>query len=125
MAHDVQPMHNGTMPIEDEVPIVTPIQDDVCSPSFTVNETVSEAPLGQWHRIKHPSMRLCEYVTNTLHIVSPSLRSPLPSHLSGRSYPLTNYVTYDKFSTKHHAFLATIGDEREPRHFSEAIWDAC
>nr|TKS15559.1 hypothetical protein D5086_0000032540 [Populus alba] len=76
--------------------------------------------LGRGHRQRYPSIRLHDYVTNTIQL-SPS-RSPLdPLHSSGTPYPLAHYVNCDKFSMRHRHFLAVITAEREPVSYSEAV----
>jgi hypothetical protein len=76
--------------------------------------------LGRGHRQRYPSVRLHEYVTNTIQL-SPS-RSPLdPLHPSGTPYPLAHYVNCDKFSMRHRHFLAVITAAREPVSYSEAV----
>lgn len=76
--------------------------------------------LGRGHRQRYPSVRLHDYVTNTIQL-SPS-RSPLdPLHPSGTPYPLAHYVNCDKFSMRHRHFLAVITAEREPVSYSEAV----
>ena len=42
---------------------------------------------------------------------------------SGVYYPLTHYVSYEKFSTAHRAFLGAISFVYEPKHFSQAVKD--
>lgn len=62
--------------------------------------------LGWGHSAKIPSMKLRDYVTNTIQALSPSTRSAPPQHDSGASYPIAHYVNCDKFSLRHHRFLA-------------------
>nr|GEY76533.1 reverse transcriptase, RNA-dependent DNA polymerase [Tanacetum cinerariifolium] len=39
-------------------------------------------------------------------------------------YPISNFVSYDKFSTNHKAFLAAITNNDEPKYFKQAAQDA-
>ncbi|GKA92178.1 hypothetical protein Tco_0814103 [Tanacetum coccineum] len=39
-------------------------------------------------------------------------------------YPISNFVSYDKFSTNHNAFLAAITNNEEPKCFKQAAQDA-
>ncbi|GJR55946.1 uncharacterized mitochondrial protein-like protein [Tanacetum coccineum] len=39
-------------------------------------------------------------------------------------YPISNFVSYDKFSTNHKAFLAAITNNEEPKCFKQAAQDA-
>ncbi|KAL2323325.1 hypothetical protein Fmac_027704 [Flemingia macrophylla] len=67
-----------------------------------------EPLLSRGHRIKQPSTRLQDYVTNTTKRLSSSNCSPSPKADSGAPYPITDYVNYDHFSLAHRAFLASI-----------------
>jgi len=79
MAHNEQTLHEATVPTEDQISVTTPMQNEQCSSyqesqeieSSSINEDAFEAPLGKGHRVKQPSVRLREYVTNTIDMVSP------------------------------------------------------
>ena len=80
--------------------------------------------LGRGHRQRQASVRLRDYVTHTIHKLSPSMSiSPAPWQSSGTPYPITHYVNCDKFSMRHRHFLAALQAEREPRNYSEAVKD--
>lgn len=79
--------------------------------------------LGRGHRIKYPSIRLHDYVTNTIRKLSSSITSSVPSHASGILYPIAHYVNCDNFSLQHRSFLAAISADREPKSFVEAVKD--
>lgn len=72
--------------------------------------------------------RLSDYVLynatsdmQTHHALSLS-DSQSPSTVQGNSlYPLTNYVSDDKFSPGHRAFLAAITNNDEPKYFKDAV----
>lgn len=81
------------------------------------------SPLGKGHRIKRPSVKLSDYVTNTMIKLSPSTCSSASSHDSGARYPIAHYVNCDRFSHQHRQFLAAVSAGREPMHFSEAVQD--
>jgi len=49
--------------------------------------------------------------------------SPLHNASSGTPHYLSHFVSYDNFSTTHHAYLAAITSRDEPRHFSKVIQD--
>lgn len=42
---------------------------------------------------------------------------------SSMVYPITNFVTYAKFSNSHKAFLAAIDSNNEPKYFAQAVKD--
>ena len=84
-------------------------------------EEEEEEILGRGHRQRYPSIRLQNYVTNTIQKLSPSLSSSIPQHSSGTPYPLAHYVNCDKFSVRHRNFLAALTAEREPTSYSEAV----
>ncbi|GAA0163145.1 hypothetical protein LIER_39533 [Lithospermum erythrorhizon] len=68
--------------------------------------------LGRGHRTKTQSVRLRDFVTNTVKIVSPS---------SGILYPIANSVNCNNFSVRHRHFLAALTAGTEPRSFTEAM----
>ncbi|PNX75889.1 hypothetical protein L195_g031833, partial [Trifolium pratense] len=83
-------------------------KEDTMSPSIPVAEPM----LGRGHRIKQPSIRLQNHVTNTARRLSPSNCPPPPKVNSGAPYPITNYVNYDHFSIAHRAFLSAVSQEK-------------
>ena len=68
----------------------------------------TEPLLGRGHKIKQPSSRLQDYVTNTTKRLSPSNCSPSPKEDLSAPYPINDYINYDYFSLSHHAFIASI-----------------
>ncbi|GJR64379.1 putative RNA-directed DNA polymerase [Tanacetum coccineum] len=59
--------------------------------------------------------------------VPPSLKHPTSTSNQVTStvrYPISNFVSYDKFSTNHKAFLAAITNNEEPKCFKQAAQDA-
>lgn len=80
--------------------------------------------MGHGQRRKEVSIRLRDYVTNTIRKLSPSPLKPSPRHSSGTPYPIAYFVNCDNFSTRHRNFLATIAVEREPVQYSEAVKDS-
>ena len=79
--------------------------------------------MGRRCRIKKPSSRLREYVTNTIQVLSPYARLPSPSSSSGTPYSITNYVNCHNFSLAHRVFLAALEQETEPMTYNEAMKD--
>jgi len=57
------------------------------------------------------------------HTVIDPNSSPLNQTSSGTSHPLSNVISYDKFSTSHRALLTAITNHDEPKYFSQAIKD--
>ncbi|KAK2976864.1 hypothetical protein RJ640_009315 [Escallonia rubra] len=82
-----------------------------------------EEQFGCGHRRQQASVRLRDYVTNTIRLLSPLVHSPTPQHLSGTPYPIAHYANCDKFSLRRRTFLATINADHEPTTFSEAMKD--
>ena len=67
---------------------------------------LSDPPeLGRGLREKRPSVLLRDFVTNTVHTLSPSHRSPSDPGSSGTSYPITHYVNCTQFSKPHRIFF--------------------
>lgn len=82
--------------------------------------------MGRGFREKVPSIRLRDYVTNTVVTQSPSIlspRSPAPSASSGTPFPITHYINCAKFSVSHRQFLAAVTAGCEPKSFKEAMTD--
>nr|GEY04027.1 retrovirus-related Pol polyprotein from transposon TNT 1-94 [Tanacetum cinerariifolium] len=99
--------------------------DTLSSPqSLNVEEQIQEENLGRGHRKKETSVRLRDYVTNTVKKNSPSRSTPpAQSRSSDTPYPIAHYVNCDKFAYCHRAFLEAIEKEREPVTYYEAIKD--
>lgn len=95
------------------------------------SNTVTEPELGRGCREKRPSVRLHDYVNYNARRLTEEqphhdLSALIPeseslSTVRGTPYPLTNYISDDKFSPAHKAFLASITSMREPRNFKEAM----
>ncbi|KAG8646078.1 hypothetical protein MANES_10G120450v8 [Manihot esculenta] len=80
--------------------------------------------LGQGQQTKQISTRLKDYMTHAI-CISPSTCSFPPSVFSlGTPYPITHYVSYDKFSTQPRYFLGAITVGHEPNSYTEAFQDA-
>lgn len=101
--------------------------------------TVKEPELGRGCREKRPSVKLRDYVNynacslakeNPDHgLTSSTSTSESSITVQGTLYPLTNYISDDKFSPAHMVFLAAITNMTEPRNFKEAMeqkiwWDS-
>ena len=112
--------------------------EEVESESKTVaeNEVVAEPELGRGCREKVSSVRLKDYVSYNAQylreqphhdLTTPAPQSEPSSTGPGNTpYPIENYISDERFSPDHKAFLAAITNEREPRSYKEAaqqkIW---
>ena len=90
---------------------------DTMLPSISPTKSL----LGRGHRIKQPSTRLQDYVTNTTRRLSSSNCLPFPKADSGAPYPITNY---DHFYLAHRAFLASISQEKESVTYTDVVKDS-
>lgn len=91
-----------------------------------VNQFVDQAPgnnndTRKSQRQKSKPKHLQEFETD----LPPSIDHSPPRTNSAASsvYPLSNFVSYDNFSTTHKTFLAAITSRDEPKYFSQAIKD--
>ena len=94
------------------------------------SEEIKEPELGRGLREKIPSVKLQDYVSyNTVCIDNPhhDLTRSDPEYsmmVSGTHltpYPLVNYVSDEKFSETHKAFLATITKGVAPKSYKEVV----
>ena len=84
---------------------------------------VSSTPISSRpQRDCRPPSHLRDYVC---YAIGPNTPAPSPLHdaSSGTPHSLSHFVAYDKFSSSHRAYLATITSGDEPRHFSHAVQD--
>lgn len=72
-------------------------------------------------RTKKQPKHLDSYVTELPTSIDHSLTTS--NHGTSEVYPLSHYVSYDKFSNVHKAFLAAITSLDEPKYFHQAIKD--
>ncbi|GJT45265.1 RNA-directed DNA polymerase, eukaryota [Tanacetum coccineum] len=94
------------------------------SHNVDTGEQVQAEELGRGHRKKHVSVRLRDYVTNTIQKMSPSHSTPLAQSTSSSTpYPIGHYVNSEKISSCHRTFLKAITAERELVTYSEAVKD--
>lgn len=120
---------NGMLP---DVPIVSHIESSSAEshdtpPAVEINEepptTNTVENLGRGHRVKIPSTKLQDFVTNTISKICPSNCSIASSRPSGTPYPLSEYVNYANFSPQHRYFLAAVSAAIEPQSFAKAVKD--
>ena len=94
------------------------------------NDLGQAASSNELRRTSRPSRlpaHLKDYVCyqvrpNDPHDIS-SLAHPPHTSSSGTRYPISNYVTCNKFSSTHQNFLAALTKVVEPKHFQEAVKD--
>lgn len=87
---------------------------------------IGTEPLGRGQRTRQPSTRLRDFVINTvttIPVFTPFLPSSAPQPSSGTNYPLSDYLTYDRFSTLHRSFLMVLTINIEPKNFRQAMED--
>lgn len=80
--------------------------------------------LGRGQRTKIPSTRYRDYVINSVTAIptlTPSLPSSIPQISSGSSFPLSDYLTYNRLSSEHCSYLITLTTTMEPKSFREAM----
>lgn len=112
-----------SIPHEEEVETRVIINNDVANPN---EEAV---PLRHSAREKKLPSHLNDYILHTTRCSehpSPLTldHSPSSSSTQGTAlYPISNYVSCDKFSASQRAFLAAITDAYEPTSYAEAVKD--
>ncbi|KAI5428719.1 hypothetical protein KIW84_033637 [Lathyrus oleraceus] len=116
--------NRGDPAIEDGEESTNAVTDPIHIQSQTSHDENENESLGRDCRVKYPSTRLQDYVTNTVHKLSLSPCSSAQSHASGAPYPITHYVNCEKISLPHKHFLAAISAEKKPLYFHEAVKDA-
>ena len=115
-----------TPPVSIESPAASSSFDSQNMSSFAETSEEPQAAdtiedLGRGHRIKLPSTKLQDFVTNTITKICPSNCSTASSRPSGTPYPLAKYVNYANFSPRHRKFLADVSAATEPQNFAEAV----
>ncbi|XP_026445322.1 uncharacterized protein LOC113345883 [Papaver somniferum] len=89
------------------------------SVEVAVDNNISE--MGKGKRQKIPSSRLKGSVTHTIRENSPPSTQPTQSSSLGTPYPLTYYVSCDRFSVVHRKYLAALTTANEPKRFKESM----
>lgn len=83
--------------------------------------------LGRGHRTKKKNVKLHDYVTDAISSSCPSSSlvslSLSPQQSSGTKYPISNYVSCDRFSPTHQQFLMALQTSIVPKSFQEAMQD--
>ena len=68
-------------------------------------------------------MLLRDFVSHATSSMSSISALPSPSASPGTPYSLAHFITFEKFSTRHRAFIAAVHTGVEPRSFAEAMQD--
>ncbi|XP_074264249.1 uncharacterized protein LOC141586797 [Silene latifolia] len=75
--------------------------------------------LGRGHRQKKPNSNLNDYVLSkprpSLNVLTASSSS------SGTAFPISHFITYDKFSPQHQIFLTAVTKHHEPSFYKDAV----
>ena len=136
-SHDVlqpvlNPDHVSTTLSDISVPAVTPTTASprLNPPPLPSTVEITEEVLGRGQRSRLPSVKLRDYVTyNAARLEDPTLALSCSASSSSETihgnclYPLTDYITDEKFSPSHQAFLAAVTAAVEPKYYSQAAKD--
>lgn len=119
---------NDILPTEDDPieNIETEHHDDETEDSTDAAAASAIEPehMGRGQRTRMPSSRLRDYVVNTVTTIpvsTPSLPSSAPQPFSGSLFPLSDYLSYDRFSPSYCSYLIALKTNIEPRSFREAM----
>lgn len=108
---------------------VAPVEVVTSETFVSEARTILIEELGRGQRVKTPSVNLTDNVTyNTVyrqnsipHVLSYIVFvNPVPGNTL---YPLTEYISDERFSAEHKAFLTSACAESEPKNFKEAMLD--
>ncbi|CAM8998803.1 unnamed protein product [Rhodiola kirilowii] len=131
-------MEDASEPVHRQDPTVSIDRASDMATEMVTHENIAETPvhddgedlvdeiteqLGRGMRVKHKNTRLNDYVVYTTMAKTPP--SPLLSSSSSdmATYPIANYLSCDRFSSKHQSFIAAITVQVEPQTFAEAVRD--
>ncbi|XP_074288906.1 uncharacterized protein LOC141614050 [Silene latifolia] len=91
-------------------------------PESDTHDTTTTQPLdlGKGQRPKFPNSRLKDYHQPPRH---PSTHMLTASSSTETRYPLSHFISYNQFSTKHKCFLAAVTKNHEPSNFRDAMQD--
>ncbi|KAL2926115.1 Retrovirus-related Pol polyprotein from transposon RE1 [Bienertia sinuspersici] len=131
-AHMIPPTTSPSpnQPISENQPIYEPSPpSEPQLTTLTQPEITSDPPLGRGLRVKRPSVRLRDTVSNiilqdsstTVKVNSPSLSPSSSNGSSGTPYSLAHFVNCENFSPRYRTLLAAIIAGQEPRSFKEAM----
>lgn len=100
--------------------LIAPNVEPTSVDTSTVEEYDTE-PLGCGHRKKLSPTKLSDYVVKTVYLPGPSHSSHESDASSGTLYPLSDFLTCDRFSENHCRFLLILTAAVEPRSFKEVM----
>ena len=86
----------------------------------TLDPAISEPELRRGHRRRTPSVTLKNYVTNSAQ--TRLLKTTTKSN-QDLLYPISNYVSYGRFSATHTAYQVSTGKITPPKTYKQAVLD--
>lgn len=126
---DVYDVRGSSEPaVENEASMTgtTPIDSPENGSDLVAEGVAPNNNLGRGQRTHKPSVLLKDYVTYSAR-TSHDPASATPDSLQGSSdeslYPISHYVSCDRFSARHRAFVANLDVGVEPATFYEAMKD--
>ncbi|GAA0138468.1 hypothetical protein LIER_00211 [Lithospermum erythrorhizon] len=132
LSHNPSQVDTTTEPLFDSPSVVavsaeaSPEQEVSVPASVSSNGRIEVCEeLGRGKRVKMPSVRLQDYVTNTVFHVSPSPASLAFPRKLGTPYFISHSVNCNHFSSGHRNFLAAITVGGEPKSYKETVVDQC
>ena len=101
-----------------------PVQSSSTLPSPTTTEAESsdapEPQLGRGHRTRKPPATLKNFVTNSAQTRILTTQTKANKELL---YPISKYMSFDRFSTRHTAYQVSIGKITPPKYYQKAVLD--
>ncbi|KAK9050950.1 hypothetical protein SSX86_027575 [Deinandra increscens subsp. villosa] len=107
--------------VEEEIGNVQSMDEENLGQKENTNETTEPIELIRGRRSKTQPRHLSDYEVK----LPPSVDHARPATNQEPStvHPLANFISYEKFSNCHKAYLTAIDSNDEPKHFSEAVQD--
>ncbi|XP_074267284.1 uncharacterized protein LOC141590608 [Silene latifolia] len=103
----------------DNTPSPVPAPTKTAAEKSSSSNPTSTENVGKGHRAKFPNSRLSDYVQPPIGPSTHTLTTSSPS--KGTKYPISHFITYNKFSPNHRAFLSAVTKHHEPSSFKEAL----
>ncbi|XP_074314529.1 uncharacterized protein LOC141649747 [Silene latifolia] len=104
-------------------PVQSTTEPNTSSPDQPPNQVPSTQPnpdiRGRGQRLKLPNSNLKDFILSKPRPSLNSLISTSPS--SGTTYPISHYISYNKFSANHKVFLAAVTKNHEPTFYKDAV----
>ncbi|GJT30999.1 putative RNA-directed DNA polymerase [Tanacetum coccineum] len=122
--HDIEVGLNKT---NEPQPESFPQQDsdhDICGSQSHIEDNVNQQTIFEQERVRRVRTQLA--CLKDFHVyLPPSIDSSRPDSNQGHStvHPISNFASYDNFSSSHKIFLAAIESHDEPKSFNQAMQD--